>query len=94
MLTKLLSDLYPDKTFIKNVDKYSNALRLDDEKSTWIPDKIRVAKAVCTHWKSGLNYLDLYKQINALATLIEAANGLGDSTQEHPEKTEPRFEWD
>lgn len=93
-LTKLLGQLYEDKVFIENVDKYSNALRLTDEESKWIPDKIRIAKAVRQRWKSGLHSLNLYSQIEALAELIETANGHEDDIPDRPAKTEPSFDWD
>jgi hypothetical protein len=53
---------------VDNVDKYADALPPAGEKPNWKPDKIRVAKEVSKRWKSGLNYLDLYKRLSGTDT--------------------------
>jgi hypothetical protein len=87
-LAEVLTSLYSGKEFVDNTSKYSDSLRLAD-KETGRVDKIKVAKEVCTRWKSGLHSLDLYSQVLALAELIEAANGL--EAPKRPPKVEPEF---
>lgn len=74
LLGSALSDFYPDRKLVENLDQWSDALRPKDD-SKWRPDKVKLAKEVAARWKSGLDHLDLHKRVSELVALIESANG-------------------
>ena len=92
LLADVLRRLYGDKKLVENVDQWSDALRPQDTKASWRPDKVRVAKEVVDRWRSGLDYLDLRKQIIELGRLVEAANGHQSPVAGTIPKTEPAFD--
>lgn len=75
LLSKVLRELYPNKRLMLYEDRWSDALRPSAAQSSWRPDKVKVAKAVVSRWRHGLDFRDLHKRMTALATLIESANG-------------------
>jgi hypothetical protein len=56
------------------------------------PDKVKVAREVVQHWKSGLDQRDLHKKIVELAELIEHANGHQSSIAQLAPKSPPVFD--
>ena len=94
LLAAVLRSLYPGKRLTENTDRWSDALRPRDTKTTWGPDKIKVAREVVRRWRSGLDHLDLHTQIVELAGLIEAANGHQPSIAGGITKSAPVFDGD
>jgi hypothetical protein len=70
----VLKAVHDGKAFVDNTDRWSDVLRPRNPKAAKA-DKVKIAREVVRRWQSGLDYLDLHKQVIALAQLIEAANG-------------------
>jgi ABC-type cobalamin/Fe3+-siderophores transport system ATPase subunit len=74
-LSSVLRDTFQGRTFVPNVDQYSDAMGRPNPPDSWRPDKVKTAREVTKRWKSGLDYIDLHTTITALVRIIEQANG-------------------
>jgi energy-coupling factor transporter ATP-binding protein EcfA2 len=90
LLTRALKDMY-SKPLVANTDRWSDALR-PATSNVKGPDKVALAREVTRRWGSGLNHLDLHKQIVQLAGLIESANGLQGPVAKLATKATPDYD--